>query len=290
MIPATGRAARSGTDVRTGPSDGPCGSPLGKAGFQLCSFGGAASQNDGLFEQEAPATWKDRVPANTQVTQATRPPRAHDPSRSRGRGLEPRGGRGGPRPGTPPQRGQFKRQAAAPSPSARRAVHTEMNTMSSVSANMVLISPFRLRTPTRGGGALHSRGKGSEKRPPWTSGPPRTAATLTARALHFRFRGTALEGLLPDGAAAARTRRNPGRALAGLARGERGVAEPAAACRRDFRRALPEAGAACVDSSAVRAPPGPLCEAAETGARFAPVARRVPPAEVVRRRPRELRR
>lgn len=153
MIPATGRATRSGTNVRTGPSDGHCGSPLGKAGFQLFSFGGAASQNDGLFEQEAPATWKDRVPANTQGTQATRPPRAHDASRSRSRGLESRGGRRDPRPGThPPQRGQFKRQAAAPSPSARRAVHTEMKTMSSVSANMVLIVHFRLRTPTRGGG------------------------------------------------------------------------------------------------------------------------------------------
>lgn len=48
---------------------------------------------------------------------------------------------------------------AAPSPSARRAVHTEMNTMSSVSANMVLILHFRLCTPTRRGEALDSHGK-----------------------------------------------------------------------------------------------------------------------------------
>ena len=49
------------------------------------------------------------------------------------------------------------------SPSASRAVHTEIKTMSSVSANIVLISRrFTLCTPTLQGEALDSEGKRSE--------------------------------------------------------------------------------------------------------------------------------
>lgn len=72
-------------------------------------------------------------------------------------------------------------------PSASSAVHTEIKTMSSVSANMVLISPVCPRAPTlRGGKALQSQ---RDREETWRDRPSRSATTLTAPSLHFRFRG-----------------------------------------------------------------------------------------------------
>ena len=61
-------------------------------------------------------------------------------------------------------RGLITRQKNQPlSPSASRAVHTEIKTMSSVSANIVLISRrFTLCTPTLHGEVLDSQEKRSE--------------------------------------------------------------------------------------------------------------------------------
>lgn len=78
-----------------------------------------------------------------------------------------------------------------PSPSASSAVHTEIKTMSSVSANMVLISVVRPCAPTLHGGSTQKperRGRDGEETS--RERPSRSTTTLTARNLHFRFRGT----------------------------------------------------------------------------------------------------
>lgn len=110
-------------------------------------------------------------------------------------------------------------------PSASSAVHTEIKTMSSVSANMVLISPVCPRAPTlRGGKALQSQ---RDREETWRDRPSRSATTLTAPSLHFRFRGADPElqaSLPPSGRhsrerAATRKSRGPkARARPGLAR------------------------------------------------------------------------
>lgn len=91
-------------------------------------------------------------------------------------------------PQCPSTLGLIKRpRKQPPSPSASSAVHTEIKTMSSVSANMVLISPVCPRAPTlRGGKALQSQ---RDREETWRDRPSRSATTLTAPSLHFRFRG-----------------------------------------------------------------------------------------------------
>jgi hypothetical protein len=129
-------------------------------------------------------------------------------------------------PQCPSTLGLIKRpRKQPPSPSASSAVHTEIKTMSSVSANMVLISPVCPRAPTlRGGKALQSQ---RDREETWRDRPSRSATTLTAPSLHFRFRGADPElqaSLPPSGRhsrerAATRKSRGPkARARPGLAR------------------------------------------------------------------------
>lgn len=74
------------------------------------------------------------------------------------------------------------------SPSASSAVHTEIKTMSSVSANMVLIlaRPSLRSHPSRGEALKRQR----DREETWRDRHSRSTTTLTARSPHFRFRGT----------------------------------------------------------------------------------------------------
>lgn len=91
------------------------------------------------------------------------------------------------------------------SPSARRAVHTEIKTMSSVSANMVLIFALPLLHSHPPGGK-RSQEPAKNETTTTTSLALRTAQQRSdSRETHFRFRGTpAPEALFPERCVAVR--------------------------------------------------------------------------------------
>lgn len=96
----------------------------------------------------------------------------------------PRGARGDPL--CPSTLSLIERLRYSPSPSASSAVHTEIKTMSSVSANMVLISLVRAGAPTLHGGSAPKPARDLDK----PSRGPRNTTTLTVRRPRFCFRDT----------------------------------------------------------------------------------------------------